>query len=84
VTWSPNKLLGSSSIFNQCTVWCEELPDVPGPDLPDVGGEEGECVSPVLLLAEEVRPLDEVNQPLPGHRLLALLSYLTFGEIEQE
>ncbi len=56
-------------------MWCEELPDVPGPDLPDVGGEEGECVPPVLLLAEEVRPLDEVNQPLPGHRLLALLQY---------
>jgi hypothetical protein len=46
---------------------------VPGPDLPDVGGEEAERVPPVLLLAEEVRPLDEVNQPLSGHRLLLAL-----------
>jgi len=49
------------------------LPDVPGPDLPDVGGEDAEDLLPVQLLVEEVCPLDELNQPLPRDRLLPLL-----------
>ncbi len=43
------------------------LPDVSGPDVSDEGLDELEDLSPVHLQVEEVRLLDQGDQPVLGH-----------------